>query len=111
MNAPIKQKGNVLFLLFAVSWSQFTVAGPVEVVVTADTQCRRGGSEGSTAQVRGKGRAGMLQGKNLRVGDYTTTMVEAFALAIKSLNETIVQMVNTVDYCSGLSPDKKTTGT
>jgi hypothetical protein len=107
MNAPIKQKTNVIFLLLAVGWNSFTVAGPVDVILTAETRCQRDGKESSPVQVQGRGRAGVLQGKKLQIGDYTPAMVEAFSLAIKSLNDTIVKTVNSPDYCRSASLEEK----
>jgi hypothetical protein len=39
----------------------------------------------------------VLQGRNLNMGDFTTSMVEGFSLAIKDLNENLVQSINAIE--------------
>ncbi len=96
MAAPIHKNGNVIFAVYAVSWSQYTSAGPVDVVVTANVVLKKDGKELFSRELLGRGRAGVLKGKNLQLADYTTAMIEAMSLAIKDLNEHIVKEINTI---------------
>lgn len=94
MEAPIYEQGHIIFAVYAIAWGRYTSAGPVDVIVTADVVCKRDGQELFSQEVQGRGRAGILQGKNLQLGDYTTTMVEALSLAIKGFNENLVRELN-----------------
>lgn len=94
MTAPLRKTGNLLFLLYAVSFNQTYYAGPVDVRITGEAVLKKKGSELYRQEVQGRGRAGMLQVKNVKLGDYTITMIEALSAAIKDLNERIVTEVN-----------------
>lgn len=94
MTAPIRKTGNLLFLVYAVSFSQVYYAGPIDVRITGEAVLRKKGLELFREEVQGRGRTGVLQGKNLQLGDYTIAMVEALSSAIKDLNEKIVLKVN-----------------
>jgi|CXWL01.1.fsa_nt_gi hypothetical protein len=94
MAAPIYKNGNFLFLFFSIAYSQNISAGPVDVVVKADALIRKNGKELFSQEFQGNGRAGILQGANIQLEDYTIAMIEALSLAIKGLNENIIKEVN-----------------
>jgi hypothetical protein len=96
MAAPIHKNGHFIFAVYAFMWGQYTSAGPVDAVVTADAVVKKDGKELFSRELLGRGRAGVLKGKNLQLGDYTTAMIEAMSLAIKDLNEHIVEEINTI---------------
>jgi hypothetical protein len=94
MTAPMRKFGNVIFAVYAVSYSQSIWAGPAEVLVTADAVLKRRGKEMFNQEFRGTGRTGILQGKHVNIGDFTIAMIEALSSAIKHLNERIVLEIN-----------------
>jgi hypothetical protein len=96
MNAPIERNGHFLFAVYAVSWGDQTLAGPVDVVMTADAVWKQDGKELMTREVQGRGRAGILGGRIVQMEDYTTAMIEALSLAIKDLNENLVKEINSL---------------
>jgi hypothetical protein len=94
MDAPIYEQGHFIAAGYFFAWGRYTSAGPVDVIVTAEAICKRDGQELFSREVQGRGRAGVLQGKNLQLGEYTTTMIEALSMAVKGFNETVVREVN-----------------
>lgn len=96
MEAPIHKNGNFLFLFFSISYSQNISAGPVDVVMKADVHIKKDGKELFSQEFQGNGRAGILQGANIQLEDYTIAMIEALSLAIKGLNENIIKEINKV---------------
>lgn len=96
MTAPMRKTGNVIFLLYAVSFSQDYYAGPAEVRITADAVLRKDGTEFWNQQFTGVGRTGVLEGRNLNIADFTTAMIEALSLSVKNLNENIVREINKI---------------
>ncbi|HEU4504124.1 MAG TPA: hypothetical protein VFR79_04790 [Nitrospira sp.] len=96
MTAPIRKTGNVIFLLYAVSFSQSYYAGPAEALITADAVLKKDGTEVFTQQFTGVGKTGVLQGRNLDIADFTTAMIEALSLSVKNLHENIVREINKI---------------
>ena len=96
MTAPMRKSGNVIFLLYAVSFSQSYFAGPAEVRITADAVLKKDGKEIFNQEFGGIGRTGVLQGRNLNISDFTTAMIEALSLSVKNLNEGIVREINKI---------------
>jgi hypothetical protein len=96
MTAPMRKAGNVIFLLYAVSFSQSYWAGPAEVVVSADVVLRKEGNEIFNQEFKGRGRTGVLKGRNLNLEDFTTAMIEALSSSFKDLNENIVREINKI---------------
>jgi len=86
----------VIFVVYAVSYRQGYWAGPAEVQVTADAVLKKEGKEIFRQEFRGRGNTGLLQGKNLDIGDFTTAMIEALSSALKNLNENVVREINNV---------------
>jgi uncharacterized lipoprotein YmbA len=94
MTAPMRKTGNVIFVLYAVSYHQTIWAGPAEVFVTADAVLKQDGKEIFNQEFRGRGKTGMLQAKKPNLQDLTTAMIEALSSALKNLNESIVREIN-----------------
>jgi uncharacterized lipoprotein YmbA len=94
MTAPMRKTGNVIFVLYAVSYHQTIWAGPAEVFVTADAVLKKDGKEIFNQEFRGRGKTGMLQAKKPNLQDFTTAMIEALSSALKNLNESIVREIN-----------------
>lgn len=94
MTAPVRKSGNFIFALYAFAYSQGYYAGPAQVLITADAVLKKDGREIFKQEIGGIGRSGMLQGPRLRIGDFTTAMIEALSLSVKNLNENIVREVN-----------------
>jgi hypothetical protein len=101
MSAPIHERGNFLFLVFAASFGEQTTAGPVDVVVMADAILTKNGKTVFSKEFQGKGKTNVLNANytNKRVKlleDYTLAMIEGLSVAIKNLNENIVKEINTI---------------
>ena len=96
MTAPMRKAGNVIFLLYGVSYRQSISAGPAEVFVTADAVLKKEGKEVFNQEFRGRGKTGMLQTRSLEIQDFTTAMIEALSSALKDLNENIVREINKI---------------
>ena len=96
MKAPMRKSGNVIFLLYAVSYHQTIWAGPAEVFVTADAVLKKEGKEIFNREFRGWGKTGMFQAKKPNLEDFTTAMIEALSSALKNLNESIVKEMNKI---------------
>ena len=96
MAAPIRKVGNFLCLFLTISYSEAFSAGPVDVVVKADVLIKKDGKELFSQEFNGNGSAGVLQGANIQLEDYTIAMIEALSLAIKSLNGNIIKEINKV---------------
>src|SRR5262245_11666159 len=104
MSAPMRKAGNVIFLLYAVSFSQSYYAGPAEMLITADAVLKRDGKEILNQEFSGMGRSGVLQGRNLNISDFTTAMIEALSMSVKNLNERIVNEINKIDLAPIVTP-------
>ncbi len=104
MSAPISKKGQFFFLWVAWSYGGWFSTGPVNVVVAADAVLRRDGKELFSKELRGANRTGILLDKNSQLADYTARMIEALSLAIKNLNENIVNEVNKTTADAGIRP-------
>jgi hypothetical protein len=95
MRAPIVESGQFLFLLIAASWGRHVWAGPVEVAVQGEVVARRAGQEVVRKPVAGNARSGSLvSGKDAKIEDYTSAMIECMSLAVKSFNGAVVEEVN-----------------
>lgn len=94
MAAPIYQRGNFLFLVVAVAAGTMTAAGPVDVDIQADVKLKNGEAEVWKKELHGKYKTNILSGKNVALQDYTTAMIEGLSMAVKDLNEKIVNDVN-----------------
>ncbi len=96
MSAPIYQQGTFIFLVFFFAGGSQTIAGPVDVTVDADVRASRGGDVVLAKELQGSYRTNILKGRNAILQDYTVTMIEGMSLAVKKLNEKIVQEINTI---------------
>jgi hypothetical protein len=100
MSAPIIESGYFLFLLYAAAYGQFTAAGPVDVVVTADVVVKKDGQELFTRKVQGQSRINTLDtrytAENKLLTDFESAMIESVSLAIKNMNENLVKEINTI---------------
>jgi hypothetical protein len=95
MNAPILETGNALVLLLFFSMTSTTTAGPVDVRIEGEAVARRGGVEVLRKPITGRSRSGVLHwGRQMKIEDYTTAMIEAVSLAVKSFNDGVVAEVN-----------------
>ena len=100
MSAPMVKVGDIFFVLYAYGYNESTLAGPVESVVTADVVIRRDGHELVNRRFQGSSRTNTLKGNFMSVADYTATMIEGFSLALKDLNEHLVQEINRIPVAS-----------
>jgi hypothetical protein len=96
MSAPIYQQGTFFFLVFIFGGGSQTIAGPVDVTVNAEVRASRGGAVVLAKELQGSYRTNVLKGRNAILQDYTITMIEGVSLAVKKLNEKIVQEINTI---------------
>lgn len=95
LDAPIRENGSAMFLILFFSLSNTTVAGPVDVQLEGEAVVRRGGVEVLRKQIVGRSRSGILQwGRQMKIEDYTTAMIEGVSLAVKSFNDAVVAEVN-----------------
>jgi hypothetical protein len=100
MSAPIIESGYFLFLLYAAAYGQFTAAGPVDVVVTADVAVKKDGRELFSREVQGKSRTTTLDARytaeSKLLTDFQAAMIEGTSMAIKDLSENLVREINTL---------------
>lgn len=94
MSAPIVKTGNFLFVVVALGFSHNTLAGPVDVVITANVALKKDGSELFSREFQGRCRTNILSGTDIKMEDYTLAMIEGLSLAIKDLHENIVEEIN-----------------
>jgi len=94
MSAPMLKAGSFIFIVYGVGYSESTSAGPVDSLVTAKAVVRKKGKELVNREFQGKSRTNVLSGKNVKLEDYTTTMIEGLSFALKDLNESIVKEIN-----------------
>jgi hypothetical protein len=66
------------------------------VTVNADVRASRGGAVVLAKELQGSYRTNVLKGRNAILQDYTITMIEGVSLAVKKLNEKIVQEINAI---------------
>jgi len=96
MSAPIYRGGHFLFVMVAWAYGYYISAGPVDVVVKADVVLKKAGNELLGKECQGTFRTGILKGKDFKLEDYTTAMIEGLSLAIKDLNENIVKEIDKI---------------
>ncbi|MBI3622048.1 MAG: hypothetical protein HY208_07685 [Nitrospirae bacterium] len=100
MSAPIVHFGYFLFALYVWAFGQYTVAGPVDVVVTADIAAKKDGRELLSREVRGESRTNSLDARytaeSKLLTDFQAAMIEGTSMAIKNLNENLVREINTL---------------
>jgi hypothetical protein len=94
MSAPVRHRGTFFFFLFIFGGGQYYAAGPVDVAVHANVTAERGGVTVFSGAFVGKYATSILEGKNVRLGDYTSAMIEGTAMAVKDLNQRIVRQIN-----------------
>jgi hypothetical protein len=98
MNAPVQEGGTMLFLLLAVSWSQWIQAAPVDVAIQGEIVARRDGVEVFRKPVLGRARAGGLKRAKSDfaqfAADFDAAMAEALSLAVKGFDDSLVEEVN-----------------
>ncbi|MCG3110695.1 MAG: hypothetical protein MCM46_02615 [Candidatus Manganitrophus sp. SB1] len=94
MSAPIVKTGNFLFVVVAWGFGYNTLAGPVDVVTTANVALKKDGIELFSKEFHGNSRTNILSGTNIKIEDYTLAMIEGLSLAIKDLHENIVEEIN-----------------
>lgn len=94
MSAPIVKTGNFLFVVVAWGFGYNTLAGPVDVVATANVALKKDGIELFNKEFHGNSRTNILSGTNIKMEDYTLAMIEGLSLAIKDLHENIVEEIN-----------------
>lgn len=95
MSAPIYQRGNFFFAIIVFGGGNQTIVGPVDVVINADIKATKSGSLVVNKKVTGRFRTTAYTARgNAIIQDYTVAMIEALSMAVKNLNEMIVQEIN-----------------
>jgi len=95
MSAPINQRGFFFFALIVFGGGNQTSIGPVDVVISADVKATKNGSVVLDKKLAGRFRTAVFTAKgNAILQDYTVAMIEGVSMAVKNLNEIIVQEIN-----------------
>ncbi len=96
ISAPVRHRGTFFFFLFIFGGGAYYSAGPAVATVTADVSVERAGSQVMSGTFSGKHATNILEGRDVRLDDFTVAMIEAVSLAVKDLNERIVNALNRV---------------